>query len=118
MIDDAQLVSGLKRAMDASRVTLRELSRQTEVPYRSLQNYMSGRSRLPADVYVALCAALGIDTQYVVQGSFQLPIDPLYDVLWRVLGDGLLTLEAKPTPPAPTPSRSTIRSRRLLTRSP
>lgn len=93
---DEALVAGIKRAMAESRVSMTALASATKIPYRSLQNYLSGRSKMPASVYVTICNALGIDNQYVSQGTFHLQLAPLYDAFWRVFGDGLLELRSLP----------------------
>lgn len=93
---DQLLVSGIKSAMAEGKVSMRGLSTRTKLPYRSLQNYLSGTSKMPASAYVAICQALGIDNQYVLQGSFELPHAQLWDALWDVFGDALVDLKQSP----------------------
>jgi lambda repressor-like predicted transcriptional regulator len=90
---DAQLVAGIKSAMKLGKVSMRALSERTGLPYRSLQNYLSGTTKMPASAYVLICENLGIDNQYVLEGNFQLRYHPLWDALFRVLGNGLLSAQ-------------------------
>ncbi|WP_057462601.1 helix-turn-helix transcriptional regulator [Pseudovibrio sp. POLY-S9] len=77
-----QLVARLKATMKLAKMSLKHMSEKIGLPYRSLQNYMSGKTRLPADVYVLMCQELGVDNQYVMQGNFHLERWPLYDAIW------------------------------------
>lgn len=93
---DSRLVDGIRAAMKLSKVSMRALSERTGLPYRSLQNYLSGTTRMPASVYVQMCQQLGIDNQFVLERNFQLRYHPLWDALHRVLGDALVTIRHQP----------------------
>jgi transcriptional regulator with XRE-family HTH domain len=53
-------------------LSLRALAREIDLPYRSLQNYLSGESRLPADVVVRAAKALGVETDFLFFGRVSL----------------------------------------------
>ncbi|WP_210166874.1 hypothetical protein [Methylobacterium sp. Leaf125] len=68
-----------------------DLSRLTGVPYRSLQNYFSRRTEMPALVYLKLCAQLGLDPFYVKEESFKIEYLPLRRALLDTVGHHLPT---------------------------
>ena len=92
---DARVVDGFKRALAASGRTIRSLSDETGIPYRSLQNYFSGTSKMPAGVLLKLCQELSINSDYLAHGTFQLPHTTLRDALYRSLGEA--AFHGKPT---------------------
>lgn len=90
------MLDGIERALKSKKWTKRQLSEYTGIPYRSIQNYLSGTTKMPAVVYIKICTALGIDNQYVLQGNFELHHMDLWDALWDALGDGLLDVKLLP----------------------
>ena len=93
---ETKLIHGIKHAMESKRWTQKKLSQATDIPYRSIQNYLSGTTRMPATAYVQICDVLGIDNQYVLEGNFELHHMILWDALWDVIGDGLLDVKLLP----------------------
>lgn len=91
-----RIIEGIKRTMKLSRKSMKALSEDTGIPYRSIQNYLSGSTRMPADVYVQILEVLGVDNQYILYGNFHLKHWPLWDSLWQSLGDSLVNTEFKP----------------------
>jgi len=91
-----RIISGIKRVMKERKRSIKSMSESTGLPYRSLQNYLSGSSRLPADVYVKILEVLDVDNQYIMEGTFHLKYWPLWDSLWASLGDSLVNTEYKP----------------------
>jgi transcriptional regulator with XRE-family HTH domain len=79
--DSDRLISALKAALKARRVTMRQLSDSLHIPYRSLQNYLSGESRLPADVLLSICQEIGLEADYLAKGNFELSHFDLYDAV-------------------------------------
>lgn len=86
-----EIVATLREAMKKRSVKLTDLSRLTGVPYRSLQNYFSRRTEMPALVYLKLCAQLGLDPFYVKEGSFKVEYLPLRRALLDTVGHQLPT---------------------------
>lgn len=62
----------LRRELDASHASLREVSAQTGVPYRSLQNYLSGSTPIPLDVLARICTVYTISADYIIHGTYLL----------------------------------------------
>jgi transcriptional regulator with XRE-family HTH domain len=92
---DHELREGIKRSMVEIEWTMRDLSSATGIPYRSVQNYLTGKSRMPAAVLVEICQAMTIDVEYVLNGTMNAQKWPLFDALWDAFGDFLLDLEAR-----------------------
>lgn len=72
------LASRLKRYLTFSGKTLRDFEKETGIPYRSLQSYVSGKSKPGADQLVLMVAA-GIDVNWLLTGKF--PSNPLHGLL-------------------------------------
>ncbi len=90
---DDWLVVALKSAIKARGVSMRDLSDRLSIPYRSLQNYLSGESRIPADVLLRVCAEIGLEADHLLKGSFEVAHGDLYDAVLRVFKDVLPSIE-------------------------
>ena len=67
--DEAALVARLKQLMSARKFTIKKLSDQTEIPYRTLQSYVQGKHTIPA-VTLAKCArTLGVGVDWLLSGQ-------------------------------------------------
>lgn len=86
-LPDDWLVVALRDALKARRVSMRHLSEALSIPYRSIQNYVSGESRIPGDVLLRICAEIGLEPQYLLTGSFEISHSDLYDAIHQVFGD-------------------------------
>ncbi len=87
---EEKLLSGLKMILKEKNWTQRELSKRTDIPYRSIQNYLTGTTKMPATVYLKICKELGVDNQYVLHGSFQLFQPILHEAVSEVIGENLV----------------------------
>lgn len=92
---DDWLLIALKDALKARGVSMRHLSNQLAIPYRSLQNYLSGESRIPSDVLLRICGEIGLEADYLREGSFEVSHSDLYDAVHAVFKDVLPLLELK-----------------------
>lgn len=59
----------VKLAMAASRVTMRELSERSGVPYPSLRNYLAKARGMPGDVVLQIARALNVSTDWILAGE-------------------------------------------------
>ncbi|CAI9120428.1 helix-turn-helix domain-containing protein [Brytella acorum] len=59
---------------DAARWSLREFSKRAAIPYRTLQDYLSG-SRLPGADALQKMGRMGIDINWVLLGEGEIPND-------------------------------------------
>lgn len=90
------LLVALKSAIKARRVSMRDLSDRLSIPYRSLQNYLSGESRIPADVLLRICAEIGLEADHLLKGSFEISHGDLYDAVYQVFKDVLPSIDFGP----------------------
>ena len=86
-----EIVATLREAMKKRAVKLTNLSRLTGVQYRSLRNYFSRRTEMPALVYLKICAQLGLDPFYVKEENFKIEFLPLRKALLDTVGQQLPT---------------------------
>lgn len=92
---DDWLVEALKDALKVRRVSMRHLSEKLSIPYRSVQNYLSGESRIPADVLLRVCEEIGLEVDQLVKGSFEISHADLNDAVMQVFKDVLPLLEIR-----------------------
>lgn len=92
-LPDDWLVVALRDALKVRRVSMRHLSEKLSIPYRSIQNYVSGESRIPGDVLLRICAEIGLEPDYLLKGNFEISHADLYDAIHHVFGDVLALLE-------------------------
>ena len=83
----ASIIDALRDVMDRRRLKLTDVARDIGIPYRSLQNYMSKRSTMPLDVYIKLCARIGITPDYPVAERFKLDTYAVRTAFERVFGN-------------------------------
>ncbi|MEH3147255.1 MAG: helix-turn-helix transcriptional regulator [Methylobacterium frigidaeris] len=88
---NVEVIGTLKEVMAKRSVKLTDLSKLTDIPYRSLQNYFSGKTQMPVTVYLRVCAVLGLDPMYAKNESFKLEYYSLRRALIRALGELLPT---------------------------
>lgn len=86
-LPDDWLVVALRDALKARRVSMRQLSDALSIPYRSVQNYVSGESRIPGDVLLRICKEIGLEPQHLLTETFEISHSDLYDAIHQVFGD-------------------------------
>ena len=86
-VSESDIVDALRAVISRRKLKLIDLARSLDIPYRSLQNYMYKKARMPLDVYVKLCSQLGITADYPIQGQFKLAHHDLQDALIEVFGE-------------------------------
>lgn len=92
-VTPAQIAATLRATMEKRSIKLTDLARLTNVPYRSLQNYLSRKTDMPASVYLKICAQLGLDPFYVATEKFPIEYYALRKALVGVIGQQLPTHE-------------------------
>lgn len=68
---DTSVVDRIRRAMTVREMTMADLSRATSIPYRSLQNYLSGVNAIPATVAAKVADALEVSADWILLGEAQ-----------------------------------------------
>ncbi|MBF0562393.1 MAG: helix-turn-helix transcriptional regulator [Alphaproteobacteria bacterium] len=76
-------IDRLKLAMAARCCSIRSLSNDTDIPYRTLQNYLAKRHSMPIEVLGKLCRRLSISADWVLHDGLFLPHHDLVDALIR-----------------------------------
>lgn len=84
----------LRDALAASGLTQRELAERARVNFRTLQEWLSGRSRMPAEALPGVAEALGVSCDYLATGE-PASLDPA--ALWAAL-EKQRTVHAWPEP--------------------
>ena len=77
-------------------VSMRALGAGIDVPCRSLQNYLCGTSRMPADVFEDACNQFDVDIQYICEKHFGIRHSLVWDEIRKVFGSGILDFQLKP----------------------
>lgn len=118
--DDQSIARDLRALLKARKRSARSVSQAISLPYRSLQNYLSGESRMPAHVLVDILDHLGASLHELRTGNCLLTHSDIYDAIWRVFGDALSEIdldrlgERKPfSGGAPTPKEAEIHALRV-----
>ena len=93
LIEDHQVIEGVRALMKKRRVTLKLLSKELEIPYRTLQNYLNGESRFPASVFISICVYLGLEPPYIISNTFEISEWDLFDAVNVALQDILPYLD-------------------------
>lgn len=91
--DEEALIRDLKALMKQRKRSARSISQAINVPYRSMQNYLSGESRTPAIVLIAILDELGADLRLLRSGDNLLRHADIYDAVHRVFGDYLSKID-------------------------
>jgi transcriptional regulator with XRE-family HTH domain len=86
-LDDQSIIDGLRALMKKKKISVRTLAEQINIPYRTLQNYLTGATRFPVSVFLAASEALGLERHYIVSNSLELSHWDLHDAILTVFGD-------------------------------
>lgn len=116
MVDfsDEHLAARLRLLMSDQGVTITEAAEAINVPYRTLQNQLSGKNRMPASTFAMLVTMLRVTPEFVATGRLKLDRPSLAKALAERLG-GLLPRvddEMNLHPPSPPDIRTDDEARR------
>ena len=67
-IDRHSIAGAIKEVMARRRVSLRQLSEATELPYRTVQNYLRETSPIPARALARIAKALDVSADWLLFG--------------------------------------------------
>ncbi|MCI4680427.1 helix-turn-helix domain-containing protein [Rhodoblastus acidophilus] len=79
--DDARLAEALRAVIKKKRVSMKLISEKLGISYRTVQNYINGENRIPADFFLRLAHLLRIDADYFIYGDFRPHHSDLYDAV-------------------------------------
>ncbi len=86
-VSESDIVEALRSIMARRKLKLASVAKTLDIPYRNLQNYMYKKARMPLDVYVRLCAVIGVTADYPIQGQFKLTYHDMQQSLIDVFGE-------------------------------
>ena len=86
-ITDAALAEKIRELLKLTRKSQMDVSRELGVPYRSVQKYLAGETRIPATFLIALCRSLDVEMDYLVTGDFRPRQWEMVDAVVRALDD-------------------------------
>ncbi len=101
LVSDAELVERLRRVLKQKGVSQRDLSSTLGVPYRSVQNYLSGDTRIPAVFFIEVCRYIGVEMEYFGRGDFRPDFESLSDAVAAAIKESSV---ARPPKPEPNPT--------------
>jgi hypothetical protein len=87
------IIDVLRHLIERRKIKLTALARDTGIPYRSLQNYLSKKSRLPLPAYLKICSRIGITPDYPVIDRFKIAHHALQQAIIDVMGPLLDAVE-------------------------
>lgn len=85
-VSESDIVDALRVLISRRKLKLVDIAETLGIPYRSLQNYMYKKARMPLDVYIRLCGVVGVTTDYPILGRFKLSHHDLQHALIEVMG--------------------------------
>ena len=77
------MVARIKQAMAARRYSLRKLSNNTKISYRTLQNYMLEKHPIPAETLGKICAEMGVSADWVMFDNLYVDLEMMKEALHR-----------------------------------
>jgi hypothetical protein len=87
--DITDAIAVLRSLVEQRRLKMTDVAAEIGVPYRSLQNYLYGTTRMPLEVYIELCAHVGVTADYPFEGRFKLDHHTLQKAIADVFGDSI-----------------------------
>jgi transcriptional regulator with XRE-family HTH domain len=96
MKTDSELIDAARDAIDRKGIKLAALAKELGITYRSLQNYLYKRSRMPISVYLGICEATGMPPNYPNKERFDLDFYAFREALERGLGGWLSRVRLDP----------------------
>ncbi|WP_333825960.1 helix-turn-helix domain-containing protein [Pinisolibacter sp.] len=86
-IDDAEIASRLRDILKLKGISLRDISDALEMPYRTVQNYMTGSSKIPATFVFGVCHILDVEPDFLLYGDFKPQYADLHSAVLEALDD-------------------------------
>lgn len=70
-LDDAELARRLRDVLKQKGISQRDISAGLDMPYRTVQNYLSGEIRIPATFVFRLCHLIDVEPDYLLYQDFK-----------------------------------------------
>ncbi|MEN3794587.1 helix-turn-helix transcriptional regulator [Fulvimarina sp. MAC3] len=94
---DKNIIQAVRAGLAKMGWSVKDLGEATGIPYRSLQNYMMGRTRMPASTLVAISRLIDLEIRDFDDQKRRMHKWHLYDALWTIFGDQLPNLPVNVT---------------------
>jgi len=83
---DEGIAKRLRSVLDGRKLTIKEASEAVDVPYRTLQNQLLGRNKMPASTFAKLLSFLELPPQFIAAGRYEPDTRPIADALKWTFG--------------------------------
>lgn len=106
--DDQILAQRLRFIMEGRGITITEAAEGIGVPYRTLQNQLGGKNRMPASTFAKMLELLEVPVSFVVRERIQLNVRAAQEAIRDVFGAHLPFVDENlAIHPAPRPETRT-----------
>jgi transcriptional regulator with XRE-family HTH domain len=93
MSADHLLVGRIDRFLERRGITLRKFANDLKLPYRTVQNYMTGDVRLPASFLGSVCSYLGVEADYLLFGGVDVDRTAFDESFFHIFEDVLTSID-------------------------
>jgi transcriptional regulator with XRE-family HTH domain len=95
---DEGLALRLREVLKLTKTSQRDVCKELSVPYRTLQSYLSGKTRIPAVFLIELGMFLNLELDFIIADKFRPRTMESYDAIFQAL-DRVQLLPALGEPP-------------------
>jgi len=86
-LDDATLAGRLRDVLRLKGISLRDISTALDMPYRTIQNYMTGSTKIPATFVFEVCHLIDVEPNYFLYGDFKPQYTDMHSAILEALYD-------------------------------
>lgn len=90
---ESDVIDALLEVFGRRGLKVTRIAEITNIPYRTLQNYLAKKNRMPLGAYLAVCQAAGIPPDYPINRRFKIAHHALQNALIDVLGPALNVID-------------------------
>jgi transcriptional regulator with XRE-family HTH domain len=84
-LSDRELANRLKDELKKRGRSMKDVSESMSVPYRTVQNYLGGDTKIPATFFLGLCQELDIEADYFISLDFRPRYEELRDAVYAAV---------------------------------
>lgn len=83
---DEGIAKRLRRLIEARGLSIRQVAKDIQVPYRTLQNQLLGSNKMPASTFARLLEYLQLPAAFITYGRYEPKLRPITDALKKTFG--------------------------------
>lgn len=83
---DEGIAKRLRQLIEARGLSIRQVAKDIQVPYRTLQNQLLGSNKMPASTFARLLEYLELPAAFVTYGRYEPKLRPIADALKKTFG--------------------------------